>query len=423
MIFNKEIASRVLDKMSQWSLYIFIFVLPFSKSMVEIATVVAIVSIVARKFLLRERIFKLSAVNIALYLFVAVSAPSFFNTSDLALSVRAFFFKTIKFAAVFLAAQEVFNTKERVKNFIIMGMLSCIVIIADGFIQHYVTHVDILHSYPSFQFCEASILVPRLSLSPYETTFLGFPTASFPFPNDFASWILVMIFPAAAFTFLGKGSWRGRVLSGLCFAGLFFLLVLTKARSAWIGFFASLLLLPLLKFPNIKRVYAALLVLSIFTVPFVAKKDVRDAILSSSSIADRHVMWANGWKIFKEHPVIGNGLNTFFVNYMEVREDEHKNKKGSYAHNCYLQMAADIGSVGLASFLGFVALLLIGAARSLSSLKGGFCYPLQLGLITGISAYLVHSFFDTSLYSLNLAALFWIVAGLSAAIAADRGMP
>jgi O-antigen ligase len=80
----------------------------------------------------------------------------------------------------------------------------------------------------------------------------------------------------------------------------------------------------------------------------------------------------------------------------------------SYAHNCYLQIWAETGIFSLFSFLIFAGSLFWFGIKSFLAKKD----YLLIGLLAGISAYLAHAFFDTALYSLPLAFLFWILAGL-----------
>jgi O-antigen ligase len=139
-------------------------------------------------------------------------------------------------------------------------------------------------------------------------------------------------------------------------------------------------------------------------------------IFGFTSMKDRGAMWTTGAEIFKKHPIIGNGINTFFGLYREMRNDEWKGEKGSYAHNCYLQMAADTGVLGLGAFLLFIAALIGRAVRFLRIKGDPFYHSLGTGLVIGLSAFLMHSFFDTNLYSLNLASLFWISSGILASV-------
>lgn len=415
-IWNREQALFALGKIAEWSLYILIFTLPFSKSFVEAMIVVCLAAVILKKVALREAPFRLTPVNIMAAVVVLAALPSFFNTAYMALSLKALFTKILKFTVLFLLAQEALNDRVKIRNFSIMALISCVVILIDAFIQYFVTHVDLLHSYPSFQFSLGSLMAPRLLGSQYAATFLGFPTASFPFPNDFASWILVMVFPVGMAAMFEKGRMMKRALLVAVFACLALFLILTKTRGAWLAFMAAIALAPFfgLSIRNIKKALAIFIVVVIAASPIILKKDVMNSIVAIAGVSERNILWSAGWKIFKEHPVVGSGVNTFFVNYMNVREDEYRGKKGSYAHNCYLQMACDTGAIGLVSFCAFAAILLWRARRIAISTTDIFLRYSQAGIALGLIAYLVQAFTDTNLYSLNLAALFWVMAGVLA---------
>jgi len=387
-----------LDKIAEWALYIIIFTLPFSKSIVEVFIAVGIFSLLVRKIILRERFFPNTYVEITLYIFVAASLISIFNTqhSQLGLSARAFFSKTLKFAALFLIAKEIINTREKLTNFVIMAALSCFIILVDCFVQYYITHVDFLHNYTSFLY------------SPDRPSVRGVPTASFPFQNDFASWIVVFIFPALCLAIFAKRNFLKTAFAISNFIGLAYALVLTKVKGAWIGCVVSFLILSIIK---LKKVAWGVLFVAVLATLYINSARISDAVFTVS-LKDRSVMWKNSMTIFMHHPIIGNGLNTFYDNYMKVRQDDMRNKHGSYAHNCYLQMAAETGLVGLAAFLAFVTALLLKGFRSLRGIKDSFYYSIVLGAGLGLVAFLVHSAGDTNLYSLPLAALFWLSAGI-----------
>ena len=392
---SKDLWVNVLDKVAAWSLYIVIFTLPFSKSIVEISIAIGIVSVIARKILIREKLVANTHVEILLYIFLAASLVSIFNTeaSQMALSVKAFFSKALKFAALFLIAKDIINTREKLKNFVAMATISCVIILIDCLVQYYVTQVDFLHNYTAFLYVPSAPFVR------------GVPTASFSFPNDFASWILVFIFPALCFVAFLKQNLSKKMLAFSICIGLVYALILTRVRGAWIAFVISFVILSIIKLK--KAGWAILLVIVLLGVMYKGQD-----MLSITSIKDRSVMWKNSVTIFQRHPIIGNGLNTFYDNYMKVRQDDMMNKHGSYAHNCYLQMAADIGLLGLVSFLLFVSAVLAAGFKAIKTVKDPLYYSLILGIGLGLIAFLVHSSGDTNLYSLPLAALFWLSAGI-----------
>jgi len=390
----------IMDKISSWSLYLLIFCLPFSKSIAEITIATALTSFVALKLIKKEPLLGRSFIEIALYIFLAANLISLFNTQYLALSLKALFTKSIKFALLFLITKEIINTREKLNNFLIMALLSCVIILIDGFVQNFYLHRDFLHMYPAFKYYS---VVPNCQT---------FPTASFPFPNDYAAWILIFIFPTGIYALFAKREWKSRVGVGAIFTALFYSLILTKARGAWMGFTAALALIP---FFRLKKLPVLLLIIVIFLFAVLVNKSLMSDILSMTSINDRKVMWENGVKIFKEHPIIGNGVNTFFNEYKFIRQDADRGM-GSYAHNCYLQMAADVGLIGLAAFLVFLGAFIAKALRSLKHIKDTLYYTLTLGISLGIVAFLIHSLVDTNLYSLNLAALFWLSAGVLMAV-------
>lgn len=395
---DKDKVCLYLDKTAEWSLYLLIFAMPFSKSIIEIAIVAALVCLAARKVISKER--PLTAADIAdipLYVLLFASLVSLANTSYMALSVRALFSKSLKFAALFLISREIINTRQKLKNFAAIAMLSCVIIIIDGFAQHFITHVDFLHNYPSFKF-----------VGPADGN-LGAPTASFPYPNDFSAWILMFIFPAAMFAFWGKRSLIERLFYVSIFAALAGLLFLTKVRGAWASFIIASAVMLFLKL----RKRFIVLIAVLFSIGLFINKPVIRYVTDMTSLNDRGVMWNNGWKIFKAHPVIGSGLNTFYVNYAKVRTDEYRDRKGSYAHNCYLQMAAETGVIGLLSFLVFAIAVVLKCLWVAKNTKEPFHHSLLLGIGLGLLAFLIHSAADTNLYSLNLAALFWISAGIA----------
>ncbi len=135
-------------------------------------------------------------------------------------------------------------------------------------------------------------------------------------------------------------------------------------------------------------------------------------IFSRGGDANRFETWVAAFDMIKRAPFLGVGLGTF-VDYFP------KEKTWlivGYAHNCFLQIWAETGIFSLASFCLFLFLLFKNAVDSY--LRNKDC--LVLGLAAGLAGFVLHSFFDTHFYSLQLSYLFWGLAGLLVSIAAQN---
>jgi len=120
-------------------------------------------------------------------------------------------------------------------------------------------------------------------------------------------------------------------------------------------------------------------------------------------------LWKQSLLIIRDYPLLGSGLNTYSSVVKRYKFFEGGNM---YPHNSFLQMASETGLAGLFAFLLVLLIFFKTGLQHLNQKKN----PLALGLLAGILAYLVHSFFDTHLYSLQLVVLFWFMLGLTIAV-------
>lgn len=123
----------------------------------------------------------------------------------------------------------------------------------------------------------------------------------------------------------------------------------------------------------------------------------------------RTIWWKEALSIIREFPALGTGLNT----YSRVAPKYKLQREGGvYPHNCYLQMTAETGLLGLASFLGILFFLFKHSLENLRIMKDPYLSAVLLGGLSGLAGFLVHSFFDTNFYSVQLGNLMWLVMGL-----------
>ena len=89
----------------------------------------------------------------------------------------------------------------------------------------------------------------------------------------------------------------------------------------------------------------------------------------------RPVFWKNAVSIIRSSPICGTGLNT----YLRVIKRNPDQKTWWYAHNCYLQLAAETGLLGLACFLWMLFVLLRHGFKLLYPDKGFLAADLASG--------------------------------------------
>ena len=77
-----------------------------------------------------------------------------------------------------------------------------------------------------------------------------------------------------------------------------------------------------------------------------------------------------------------------------------------YAHNCYLQMTAETGLLGLGCFLWMVYVLLRHGLNYCKQIKDLWPLTFLQGAVSGLFGFLVQSFFDNTFYTVQLSVLY-----------------
>lgn len=196
-------------------------------------------------------------------------------------------------------------------------------------------------------------------------------------PNFLGSY-LVLILPLAIYCFI-----KTKKLIFLAISCLHFItLLLTKTRSAWIGFLISFLLLIFLSIKNkndFKNLYKVIICIFIITA-FInlnlnnllyqrfssiinyAKSVTTKSTLKEYSGSNRIFIWKRILKLIQKRPLIGYGPDTFDIAFMNNYEKEVKKYIGNIiidkAHNEYLQIAVCCGIPTLFIYCLFLSLIL-----------------------------------------------------------------
>jgi len=123
----------------------------------------------------------------------------------------------------------------------------------------------------------------------------------------------------------------------------------------------------------------------------------------------RSLVWLEALSFFAQHPIIGIGARNF--------PDLGMAEANMATHNVYIEVAAETGAIGLLAFL----YLLYRALRiDLHRGKGSLPQELQdlrYALLCSSLSIMVESLTDNDFYVWQVWCLFWLIRGLSAAVA------
>ncbi len=121
----------------------------------------------------------------------------------------------------------------------------------------------------------------------------------------------------------------------------------------------------------------------------------RMAEIANPSVFIRLFMYGKTIPLVLDHPLLGTGPGTFIYAFTPYRPP-NLSLLWNYAHNDYLQIASEMGLIGLAAFLFFVISAITKGFKALES-TSTFNRAIIIGALAGILSILVHGFFDGNL--------------------------
>ncbi|MDD5194061.1 MAG: O-antigen ligase family protein [Candidatus Omnitrophica bacterium] len=390
---RKERYAKIFDYICEYSLYGLIFFIPISSAAVESFFGFAFLGFILKKISKPDFKFLGTSYNFFLWLFVIFMCLSLFNSGIyIEKSLKTLFFKWLEYITIFIIAQDIINTKIRLRNALGIMLFVAVLVGIDGVIQK-LWGIEYFRHRPLVQ----------------ASSGLYFISGPFNHYNAFGTYLMVtsLIFTALLLerSFAKKIKFFLALFSMLLVACL----LLTSSRGAWIAYLSALGLM----FVISKRFKAASVILGLFLIVLLFVPGIKERFnftLSAQGDARRFAIWRSALLMIKENPYLGKGLGTF-MDYFPHYYKHTRRFFAQYAHNCFLQIWAETGIFSLISFLLTVSVIFK------KSLKKIFKAPdcLLIAFTCAIFGFLVNSFFDTQLYSLQLAVLFWILLGLAAA--------
>jgi len=97
--------------------------------------------------------------------------------------------------------------------------------------------------------------------------------------------------------------------------------------------------------------------------------------VSENSIYIRFKMIKEGWRMFKEKPILGYGLNNYQVLYAEI-----KGGVATYAHNNFIELLVSIGIIGTGIFYLMQILIVIDLIKTSKKIRNEFLIYIFIAL-------------------------------------------
>jgi O-antigen ligase len=246
--------------------------------------------------------------------------------------------------------------------------------------------------------------------------------STFRYPNSLAGY-LVLVVPVSAGMYLLHQSRSKSLVWGIVYVCGFYGLLSTLSRAGWACFGLSLCVLIIWSLKQtgsrvLKRwtVLVGLMVVLGILVATIGPQG-EGSIGSKSGVArvtdpasygkagsEKLLMWRGVLSMVRAHPLWGSGPGTFVDAYYRYKQPESL-EESRYAHNEYLQSAAEYGIPGAIVFL---VLLVLAVAGFIQQRKVTWAS----GLFAGLVGFAIHIGVDWDLENVGIAATFWAVIGL-----------
>jgi len=225
--------------------------------------------------------------------------------------------------------------------------------------------------------------------------------ATFTNPNPFGIYMVMMFLMTLAMSLRSKS--KGYMILSTLFLSAVFL----SGSRASMGAMTVALLIPFfgIKRPDLKSSIIRFVIILVFAFVFsqialyasvyirenifvdksLLESITRSSSFVTSSLKGRLEFWRVAFDLFKNKPFLGYGHGTFFsAYYIEYGMNEWYSR---FTHNHYLQMAAEIGAVGVGLFLLFLWTSFKGVIHNAKQSEKPIFF---WGIVAGLVAFLLH---------------------------------
>jgi putative inorganic carbon (hco3(-)) transporter len=206
-------------------------------------------------------------------------------------------------------------------------------------------------------------------------------------------------------------SFKIKIFSAMVSVLIFIAFVFHGSKGVWLGLLAGIATIIFLNKKN--KIYLVVIILlfiiALYITPFIKQTVLINKEYMSSyieSLTCRFEMWDSAINIFKEYPILGAGPDNYGTLAYNFYADKRRHL---HAHNTYVEVLADMGILGLLSFLWIFVLFFIMGYKSIKKNPNFY----NVSFIMMFIAVAVHEFFmSTVLVGIPAPVIFWFLLGM-----------
>jgi len=399
------------------SLFIYKYVYNFrinQEMILKLFIIILIILWIIKILSVEEMAWKRNELNLPIYLFIIILTLSLLITNTIKVSFGDYII-FISYIFLYFMVIGVISQKKEFNSFIKIFFITSFLVSIYALLQYY-------------------------GLDPYFSE-LGQITSTIGQKNWVSNY-LAIIFPVIFSYFLLQEERKSKLIYYLLLSVLYTTLLICQSRGIWISISLTLIfaIYMVIKFKlfeifekNKKWMMALFIIFLIITIIYSTDNPLNKSRLTVTeralstfdeqdpSVNARLLIWKTTFKMIKDKPLFGSGIGTFKLNYLNYQADFLRNNpeyikysgKAAEAHNEYLQMAAELGIVGLGTFLSILFVFYSLALKYLKSKHDHQDKIIIFGLLLGITSFLIHSLFTFPYHVPVLGSIFFIFLGLT----------
>lgn len=393
--------TRKLDRAIEWGLYVAMFFLPLSRHVVTGALLFSMAMWCGKMLLSRQIKWQRTPMDLPVGAFVICGAVSILGSPDRFFSAYNFAFLMGHYLLAYCLITQNLTSFAQVKKLLRVLFLSASVSAVYGVYQYF--RGEDISQYRWVDGDQFPDLQARL-FSTMEN------------PNIYAGF-LVMVIALAIGVMLTVTDWRKRVLYIILIIGLSSCLALTYSRGGWVSFLGMLAVLGIIR--NTRFLWFLIIgpLLAVWINPMLWERLLSIANPVDTSSALRLALWESSLAMLLDHPLSGIGWGAYWLVYPSYDFFINNSETIIYhAHNMFLHIGAELGLLGLGSFIW----LLTSILRLTVLLYRGCCRPdvcgVTLGLAASFVALVISGITDYILFNIQMSILLWALMGLTVVV-------